>query len=96
MTTTSTRYLSARPNFVQYLVRVFEMDGPNCLSTSYEASVVRHADRTGCDVGVSEYRDGQRRAFRSFEFEDCPGNWRAAERVAMKAVEAWKELRGLK
>lgn len=95
MTTTSTRYLSARPNFVQYHFRVFEMDGPNCLSTSYEASVVRHADRTGCEIGVTEHSKAGKK-FKVFESEHCPGNWRAAERVAVKAIEAWKELRGLK
>ncbi len=84
-------YLSARPNFVQFHFKVREMNEQGPMLDHYEASVVRHADNLGCNIGVTEWHRGKPKAFQEFDFKDNPGSWKAAEKVAIKAIELFRE-----
>lgn len=85
-------HISTWPDFVQYHFQAWEKDAYSSIKKTFEASVVRHTVKTGCSVGVTERFNGAVKRFKSFEFETCPGTQRAAERLAVQAIEKFKEL----
>lgn len=84
-------YISTWPDFVQYHFQAYEKDAYASVQKTYEASVVRHTEKSGCEVGVTERFCGVVKCFKLFEFEKCPATQRAAGKLAVEAIEKFRE-----
>lgn len=84
-------YISTWPDFVQYHFKAYEKDAYASIQKTYEASVVRHTDEPGCEIGVTERFNGVAKCFKKFDFDRAPATQRAAGKLAVEAIEKFKE-----